>query len=66
MSVRCVAAFTPVNDDELAVVEDYATTNSSTSVEAISYVPPAHICGNGIRTTAEACECVVAIELQLT
>ena len=48
--------FAEVNDDELTVVEDYATTNASSSVSAISYTPPVHICGNGIRSTAESCD----------
>ena len=44
------------SDDGLTVDDDYALTNESSSGESIAYVPPVHICGNGIRSTAEACD----------
>ena len=43
--------FAEVDDAELTIVDDYQTTNGSV-VEALSYTPPVHICGNGIRSTA--------------
>ena len=46
-----------VSEDALSltVVEDYTGANS-TEVTPISFVRPVHVCGNGIRTTAEVCD----------
>ena len=43
------------DDSSITVVNDYEGVNSS-SVDAIVYQPPLHICGNGIRSTAENCD----------
>ena len=39
------------------VTTDYNGQNTSgVGVQALTYVPPTHICGNGIRTSAEQCD----------
>ena len=40
----------------MIAAEDVAPSNATDEGEEIAVVPPEHICGNGIRTTAEACD----------
>ena len=49
------AGFSVANEAELEAVETVGT-NASTTAEAVSFVAPVHICGDGVRTTAEACD----------
>ena len=44
------------DEDALAVEEDLQTGNATLGVESLAYSPPVHICGNGIRSTAEQCD----------
>ena len=45
-----------VDESALDVVEELQTSNETVGVEAVAFTPPVHICGNGIRSTAEACD----------
>ena len=49
--------FSPIDEDALTIVDDFETDpNATNDANAISYSPPVHICGNGIRSTAEVCD----------
>ena len=47
---------TTSDDSALEVESDLSTGNDTVGVEAVAYQAPVHICGNGIRSTAEACD----------
>ncbi len=38
------------------MVGDDAVSNQTDAVTTVAYTPPVHVCGNGIRSTAEACD----------
>ena len=40
-------------DDAVLVVSD---VTNETDVQVVDFTPPVHVCGNGIRSTAEACD----------
>ena len=45
-----------VEADPPVVEDDLAAPTNDTSANAITFVAPVHICGNGIRSTAEICD----------
>ena len=61
ITVEGDSPFDPADSSDAAArasieVDNPASNETVSSVSAVAYAPPVHICGNGIRSTAESCD----------